>query len=148
MMRIRSTALVTIVAGVLLSAQEREVPRDSERLTLPGCAKGRTFITASTAEHEAIRSGVPEGRRFRMAGPGKLLKEIEAREGRMIELTGLVRKSQLADPGGVTIAGGRVRIGGRMPVSGSGDLRNDPGYNQVVIDVEAWRPLPDACPSR
>jgi hypothetical protein len=134
--------------GAAHAAQEREVPRDSERLTLPGCARGRTFVTASTAAHEAARSGVSDGRRFRMTGSRKLLDEIEARKGRMIELTGLVRKAHLGDPGGISVAGGRIRIGGRMPQAGVADPRYDPAYSQAVIDVEAWRPLPDACPPR
>ena len=59
----------------------------------------------------------------------------------MVGLTGLVRRSQLAGPGGIAIAGGRVRIGGATPR----DMRNDTGYSEVVIDVESWRPLSEPC---
>ena len=67
----------------------------------------------------------------------------------MLEVTGLVRKSQVGGPGGVAIAGGRVRIGGGH--AASSDLRrprHDPMYNVVVINVESFRPLTDECPSR
>jgi len=66
----------------------------------------------------------------------------------MVEVTGLVRTGQLAGPGGVAIAGGRIRIGGANPQAPISDARRDPLYNQVVIDVESWRQLPDPCPAR
>jgi len=44
------------------------------------------------------------------------------------------------------LAGGRVRIGGALPRD-PGRL-NDPVYNEVVIDVESWRGLPESCPAR
>ena len=62
----------------------------------------------------------------------------------MVEITGLVRKSDMAGPGGVSILGGRVRIGGATPR----DPVRDPMYNQVVIDVEGYQLLPDPCPTR
>ena len=62
----------------------------------------------------------------------------------MVEITGLVKKSDMAGPGGVTFMGGRVRIGGTTPR----DPMRDPMYNQVVIDVEGYQLLPDACADR
>ena len=73
-----------------------------------------------------------------------MLDDIKAREGSMVEITGLVRKADMAGPGGVTILGGRVRIGGATPR----DPVRDPMYNQVVIDVEGYQLLPDQCPDR
>jgi hypothetical protein len=73
-----------------------------------------------------------------------VLDDIKKRQGTMVEITGLVRKSDLSGPGGVTMLGGRVRIGGapqRDPV-------RDPMYNQIVIDVEGFQLLPDSCPTR
>lgn len=134
---------------VAVSAQERKVPKDSERLILSGCVNGRTFITAAAEEGETNRSGMEEGRRFRLGGSGKLLDEINARKGRRVEITGLVRKSQLGGPGGISIAGGRIRIGGRQPqTSIATDPARDPAYNQAVLDVEGWRALAEPCPSR
>lgn len=139
---------LALVAASALQAQERKVPKDSSRISIPGCAKDRTFIVAEAPEHEPVRSDVEAGRRFRLSGPKTILNEIKVHEGSMVEVTGLVRTSQLT-PGGVSIAGGRIRIGGAMP-QGSiyADPRRDPLYNQVVIDVESWRQLPDPCPTR
>ena len=142
-------AAVVVAFSSLTGAQERDVPKDSERLSLRGCARGRTFIVAPRSEHEPVRSDVEPGRRFRLSGPKKVLEEIKAREVTMIEVTGLVRKSQVGGPGGVAIAGGRIRIGGGMPRDPIySDPRRDPMYNEVVMDVESFRPLTDECPSR
>lgn len=140
-------ALALTTAG-LVYAQEREIPRDSERISIPGCAKGRTFIVASTPEHEPVRSELAPGRRFRLSGEKKLLEDIKRREGMMIEVTGLVRKAQLAGPGGVSVAGGRIRIGGSVPQDPISSPTRDPGYNQAVLDVEGWRQLTEPCPTR
>ena len=137
-----------LISGSLLHAQEKKVPKDSSRVSIPGCAKGRTFIVAQAPEHEPVRSDVEAGRRFRLSGPKKILNDIKIRERSMIEVTGLVRTAQLSGRGGVAIAGGRIRIGGAMPQTPISDPRRDPLYNQVVIDVESWRLLPESCPAR
>ena len=134
--------------GGLVLAQEREVPSDSSRISIPGCSKDRTFIVGSRPEDEPVRSDVAPGRRFRLNGPKKILDEIRAREGSTIEVTGLVRKSQVAGPGGIAIAGGRIRIGGAVPQSPTASPSQDPMYNVVVMDVESWRLLPGTCPAR
>jgi hypothetical protein len=142
------TAMAIALAATLAGAQERDVPKDSERLSLRGCARGRTFIVAPRSEHEPVRSDVEPGRRFRLSGPKKVLDGIKAREVNMIEVTGLVRKSQTGS-GGIPIAGGRIRIGGATPSAPIySEPSRDPRYNEVVMDVESFRPLPDECPSR
>ena len=141
--------LAVASSSLLADAQERDVPKDSERLALRGCARGRTFIVAPRSEHEPIRSDVEPGRRFRLSGPKKILDDIKAREVSMLEVTGLVRKSQVGGPGGVAIAGGRIRIGGGMPRDPIySDPRRDPMYNEVVMDVESFRTLAEECPAR
>ena len=121
--------------------QEKPVPKDSARISIPGCAKGQMFTVKESPEHES-RSSVRPGMRFRMAGKKDVLKEIKARESSMIEITGLVRKGQI-EPG-VSVAGGRVRIS-PGPAPGS-NVGNNPNYDQIVIDVEGWRPLSGECP--
>lgn len=149
-MRAIVIAAVVVLAGGPAAAQEREVPKDSERISIPGCARGRSFIVMPRDEIEPVRSDVQTGRRFRLSGPKTLLVEIKKAEANYVEVTGLVRKSQLHQPQGIPIAGGRVRIGGgpinRDPTQS--DPRRDPRYNEVVIDVESWRPLPESCPEQ
>ena len=139
-----SSALV-VSCGLVL-AQEKPVPKDSTRLTVPGCAYDRLFIVDLSPDHEMPRTDLKPGRRLRLSGPKKLLEEIKARQGDMVELTGLVRKSDLIEQG-VGLAGGRVRImPGRSPVGSTAG--RDSGVSQAVIDVESWRRLNTTCPSR
>ncbi len=148
-MRLLIGVVVAIAAGGLLAAQERDtVPKDSTRLSMRGCTKDRVFTSAPRAEHEPLGADIAPGRRFRLSGPRRVLDEIKAREGSMVEVTGLVRKNDLAGPGGVTMLGGRIRIGGARPQDPVGDPRRDPMYNVVVIDVEGFRPLLEPCPAR
>jgi hypothetical protein len=143
-----AAACVACLAGTAWG-QERPVPNDSARVAIPGCAKGRVFIVAATPEHEPTQADVAPGRRFRLSGPKDVLNDIKKREGRMIEVTGLVRKNDLKGPGGIAVAGGRVRIGGGVPQSPTGDpTRALSGYGQAVLDVEGWRELGENCSGR
>ena len=102
-----ATAVAALGIGSVTHAQDRPVPGDSARVSIPGCAKGRSFVVASTPEHEPTQADIAPGRRFRLSGPKDVLNDIKKREGRMIEITGLVRKAALTGPGGIAIAGGR-----------------------------------------
>jgi hypothetical protein len=147
MTRLLTLSLACTVC-LTLGAQEREVPKDSLRLSIPGCAKDRRFIVAERPGHEPVRSDIRSGRRFRLNGKKDLLNEIKKQDGTMIEVTGLVRKMDLEERG-LSMAGGRVRLGGALPRArmGGTDVGQDSGSTEVVLDVEAWRPLPEACPS-
>ncbi len=138
------SAMLLLAAAHVAAAQERPIPSDSTRISISGCAKDRTFIVDEPAGREITATGIQPGRRFRLSGPRRVLDDIRKREGTMVEITGLVRKSDVAGPGGVTILGGRVRIGGTLPR----DAIRDSMYNQVVIDVEGFQLLPDRCPTR
>ncbi len=138
------SAMLLLVVAHLAAAQERPIPSDSTRVSISGCAKDRTFIVDEPAGREITATGIQPGRRFRLSGPRRVLDDIKKREGTMVEITGLVRKSDVAGPGGVAILGGRLRIGGTAPR----DAIRDPMYNQVVIDVEGFQVLPDRCPTR
>ena len=147
MKRFLSAALVVLCSAPLFTQeQEREVPKDSTRLVLQGCARGRTFIVGPRTEHAPGNLEIEPGRRFRLNGPKEVLQEIRKREAMMVEVTGLVRKSQVSGPGGISIAGGRIRLGGALPRD-TGPTRSA-AYNEVVIDLEGWRALAEPCPDR
>jgi hypothetical protein len=146
MRQILTVTLVALSIPLLHAQDRRDVPKDSARVSIPGCAKGTRFIVVQTPGHEPVRSTLQPGRRFRLSGKKALLEEIKKEEGRMIEVTGLVRQSDLDGPGGVSVGG--VRIGGgppRAPVSSGG--RPEPGFNEAMLDVEGWRPLTEPCPA-
>jgi hypothetical protein len=81
-----------------------------------------------------------------MNGPKAVMNEIKSHESDEIELTGLIRKSDMKQQG-VRI-GDHVRIGPGPPPTGSNPGR-DYYSNQIMIDVEGWRPLTGgSCPAR
>ncbi|MGH9143357.1 MAG: hypothetical protein ACRD2I_19655 [Vicinamibacterales bacterium] len=145
-MRIASFVLFAFaIASAPLVAQERKpVPKDSVRVSIPGCTRGYVFTAGRRTVDEPGSVSVPEGMHFRMNGPRKLMAEIKAQEGSMIELTGITKKGQF-EPGGVAVGGG-VRIG-PGPAYGSGGL-GSPVASQISIDVEGWRPVEGRCPTR
>ncbi len=140
-----AAAMMLCSVAPLLSL-EGEVPKDSARLVLQGCARGRSFVVGPRSEHSPGSLEVVPGRRFRLNGAKKILGDIKKREARMIEVTGLVLKSQVSGPGGIAIAGGRIRIGGALPQDTN--PTRSAAYNEVVLDLEAWRILDESCPSR
>ncbi|MGE3277069.1 MAG: hypothetical protein AB7O67_18300 [Vicinamibacterales bacterium] len=141
----KTAVLLAMIAasGAGLVAQEKPVPKDSERVYVPGCADNRLFVVSPPREDQPGRSSVPAGTRLRMNGPKKLLDEIKAHRRDLIELTGLIRKGQF-EPGGVRLGPFRVTPG---PPPGSSPMRS-PNVEQVIIDVEGWRILPGECPDK
>jgi hypothetical protein len=149
-MRLHFTVLALLLSASVVAAQEGEkkVPKDSTRVTLQGCAKGRTFIVGPKSEHGSANLDIAPGRRFRLNGNKKLLAEIKSGEDRMVEITGLIKKADLNPPQGLAIAGGRVRIGGADPREPVGAPISSAPYNQITFDLESTRALPDRCPAQ
>lgn len=145
-MRLLAALIIAISTASLALAQEpKPVPDDSIRVAIPGCSKNQVFRAGTAAVDRPAGSLVPEGTRLRMNGPKKLMAEIKAQEGSKIEITGLVKRGQIAQDGiGIGIGGG-VRVGGGYPVSGSGGMPS-PGGGQLMIDVEGWRAIEGNCP--
>src|SRR4051794_28672438 len=102
-------AVALAVSSGLLRAQElKPVPKDSERVMVPGCSKGYIFTSGRRTQDEPGSGGVPDGLHLRMNAPKQMMAEIKAHEGSMIQITGLLKKGQYK-PDGVAIGGG-VRI--------------------------------------
>src|SRR5262249_50928669 len=116
-------------------AQEKPVPKNSVRVSIPGCTKGYVFTAGRRTVDEPGSTDIHPGMHIRMNGPKKLMADIKAHEGTMIVLTGLMKKGQFND--GVSLGGGvRVAPGGF----------GSPTAGQIQIDVEGWREIAGACP--
>ena len=135
-------AASALLSGPLVAQEEKKVPRDSIRVSIPGCTKGYVFTVGRRTADEPGSVSVPEGTHFRMNGPKKLIGEIKTQEGSMIVLTGITLKGQYL-PGGVALGGG-VRV---SPGPTGGGL-GSPVAGQLSIDVEGWRPTEGHCPSK
>src|SRR3979490_1103004 len=102
-------AAVAVLGGGLGAQEQNRGPRDSVRVSIPGCTKGYIFTAGRRTQDEPGSVNVPEGMHFRMNGPKKMMAEIKAHEGSMIEIIGITKKGQYK-PDGVGIGGG-VRVG-------------------------------------
>ena len=133
----------TLALSAPLSAQEKKIPKDSIRVTVPGCTKGQVFTAGPRTEDQPGRLDIPEGIHLRMNGPKKLIAEIRAHEGQMVQITGLMKKGQYNQQGFPIGGGVRVIPGTGGPV-GSRPAVGTEGVN--YIDVESWQPAPGSCP--
>ena len=143
------SAVITIAFTVLsgsLAAQDKPVPKDSLRVTVPGCAKGYVFTAGPKTEDQVGRSDVPEGMHLRMTGPKSTMAEIKAHEGQMIQITGLMKKGQYNSTG-INIGGG-VRITPGPPTAGGSNRPANTIASPNYLDVESWQPTVGSCPSR
>ena len=102
------------------------------------------FTVGRDPEHESSFT-IELGTKIRLEGDKKVLADVKAHEGSMVELTGLMKRSDMVQPG-VGLAGGRVRITPVMP-NGRG-VGRDPGPSPPVLDVESYRLLNASCPNR
>ena len=139
------TVAVAVLSGPLIAQEEKPVPKDSVRVSIPGCSKGYVFTAGRRTPDQPGSVDIREGMHLRMNGPKKLIAAIRAHEGSMVEITGLVKRGQ-HDPGGVGIGGGvRITPG---PAPTGGRLSAAPIASQILIDVEGWRTAVGDCPSR
>jgi hypothetical protein len=112
--------------------EKPKVPKDSIQAVITGCLKGHV-IRASDVRQTDTTSGVNiTGHTFRVAGKKEVMALVKENDGRRVELTGLIKKSSLIEPG-VKFKGGRVMVGGGA--SGGTGARIDPAENVVVIDT-------------
>ena len=88
-------ALALLAASSSLFSQERPVPKDSTRLSISGCARGRVFTVGRDPEHESSSFVVELGMKFRLEGDKKVLADIKAHEASMVEITGLMKQSDV-----------------------------------------------------
>ena len=138
-------AAAAMLSGAVSAQEQKPVPKDSMRVAIPGCTKGYIFTAGRRTVDEPGSVSVPEGTHFRMNAPKKMIGELKAEEGTMIEITGVTKKGQFL-PGGVGVGGG-VRIG-PGPRMGGGTPGGSPVADQLSIDVEGWRPIDGRCPTR
>ena len=96
-MKITAAFLLAIALGcaALVAQETKPVPKDSVRLSIPGCTRGYVFTAGPRNSDQPGSFEIPEGMHLRMNGDKKLMAEIKAHEGSMVEITGLMKKSQV-----------------------------------------------------
>jgi hypothetical protein len=136
---------IAVVTTPLVAQETKPVPKGSVRVAIPGCTKGYVFTAGPRTEEAAGSVDVPPGMHMRMNAPKKMMAEIKAHEGTLIEITGLMKKGQYG-PSGIGLGGGVRITPGQNPQSGT--LSMGAPATQVVIDVEGWRPVAGECSAR
>jgi hypothetical protein len=142
----RPTLVLTLCAlsGSWLMAQEtKPVPKDSVRVSIPGCAKGAAFTTVRPSADQPGTYDVPAGVHMHMNGAKSLMSAIKSHQEAMIEITGTVRRDDLRQDG-INVKGVRISPG-PSPSSGGG-TGGVPIPPQIQIDVESWRQIAGTCP--
>ena len=141
-----ASATVLAVPGPIAAQQEGQekpkVPKDSIMAVLTGCIRGRV-IRATDVRQTDTTSGVNvTGRTFRISGKRNVMDIVKEKDGQIVEMTGLIKKSALIEPG-MKFKGGRVIVGGS---SGSGpNSVPSPAENVVVIDALTVTPTGGSC---
>jgi hypothetical protein len=143
-MKIAIAIALAVSTGALAAQERKPVPKDSVRVSIPGCTKGYVFTAGRRTADQPGSVDIPEGMHLRMNGPKKMMADIKAHEGSMIEITGLVRKGQF-NPDGVRLGRGVRITPGPAPAAGS--LPASPIAKEIQIDVEGWRVALGNCPS-
>jgi hypothetical protein len=141
--------LACLLGVAPLVAQQEEkpkpVPKDSLRVVITGCVKGRVIRAADVRQPDTT-SGLPiTSKTFRLEGKRDVMKGVQAVNGQRAEVTGLIKKSALIEPG-VNVMGGRVKIGsGTNGTAGSPGSTPSPAENVLVLDVEGVQAIAGSC---
>jgi hypothetical protein len=141
-------ACVIAAAPLTVAAQQEErpkVPKDSYLVTVTGCLKGRVLKAADVRQEDTASGPVIRNHAFRVAGKKDVMKLVKDNDEQRVEVTGLIRKSALMEPG-VKFKGGRVVVGGGTMSSGTSNLPN-PAENVLVLDAWSVQALGGSCGS-
>jgi hypothetical protein len=137
--------VVLMLVSWLASAspvQEQErptVPKDSVKVVVNGCLKGRVLRTSEVRPVDA-ESGpdVRYLRTFRIAAKKDVMSSVKAQDGHVVEITGLLKKADL-QPRGLRV--GRVVIGGGTPMADP-TRRGLPDPSEQIIVMDALSVVP------
>jgi hypothetical protein len=131
--------------GVPQEAKQEKprVPKDSIELVVTGCLSGRVLAIADLRQTDVESGPDIRARSLRVAGKKDVMKEIKRENHHLVEVTGIVRRSDLSEPG-IKIGKGIV-IGGGKPMAGSPGARPAPSEFIPVIDVQSVRLRSTSC---
>ena len=139
-------AFACLLAAAPLAAQQEEkpkVPKDSYLVTVVGCLKGRVLKAADIRQVDTTSGPVIRNSAFRLTAKKDVMNQVKENDGQRVEVTGLIKKSALMEPG-VKFKGGRVVIGGGTMASGTSNTP-DPAENVLVLDASSLQALGGSC---
>jgi len=142
-----SLTLAFVIAAVSPATQQEEkpkVPKDSIMAVVTGCLKGRVLRASDVRQPDTMSGVTIRNHAFRVAGKKDVIEDVKKYDGERVEITGLIKKNALRDPG-VKFMGGRVVVGGST--TGGTSQMPDPAENVVVLDAIAVAALGGSCSS-
>jgi hypothetical protein len=143
-----AAAPLTALAAAPQEPQEGsiKVPKDSLLVVITGCIKGRVIRSADVRQVDTTSGYNVRGTTFRLAGKKDVMNAVKEEDGHQAEVTGLIKKSSLIEPG-IKFKGGRVVIGGGSSAGTTGSLPS-PAENVLVLDALTIRGLSGTCESQ
>lgn len=153
-----SNSIALILAtcfGVALGAAQQEAPpvkKGETRLVVTGCLTGRVLTATRNPDEKAEVVTGPDvvGRSFRVSGAKDVTAALRKYNRGLVEVTGTVRTTDLAQGPGFNMGSTRVTVGvapGTDP-SRPGSQATTPVANVVVLDATLVRSLSSTCPIR
>jgi len=141
-------ALACLIAAAPLAVQAQQedrpkVPKDSYLVTVVGCLKGRVLRAADVRQEDTTSGPTIRNHSFRLAGKKDVMAQVKENDEQRVEISGLIKKSALMEPG-VKFKGGRVVVGGGTMASGTSNLP-DPADNVLVLDALTVQALGGSC---
>ncbi len=141
------TIALAVVLGLAAPQETKKekprVPKDSIELVVTGCLSGRVLAISDVRQTDVESGPDIRARSLRVAGKKEVMKDVKRENHHLVEVTGIVRKADLAEPG-VKIGKGIVISGGR-PMAGSPGARPAPTEFIPVIDVQSVRLRSTSC---
>jgi len=141
---------LTLLLALMSSPQEKtqehpKVPKDSIMLVVTGCLKGRVLAVSDVRQEDTQSGPIVKSKSFRVSGKKEVMKDVKDNDGHLVDVTGIVKKSSLIEPG--IKVGKSVTIGGGPPVAGSGGTTPIPNEYIPVLDAESVRTRASSCSS-
>jgi hypothetical protein len=132
--------MILLLVMMFLAPQETtqekpRVPKDSIELTVVGCLKGRALSTIENRQVDVESGPYVGARTFRLAGKRAVMDEVKRQDGHLVEVVGIVKRSDLDDKG---VKIGRVTVAPASPASGGRGMPS-PAQDVAVMDVESVR---------
>src|SRR5262245_58845533 len=140
-------AAVPLVAvpGTIGGQQEEhpKVPKDSILVNVTGCLRGNVVRAEDVRQPDTTSGITVRNRSFSLAGKKDVKTAIKEADGQRVEISGLIKKSALMEPG-MKFKGGRVVVGGGTSSTPTSSLP-DPSDNVPVMDVLTVQQLGGSC---
>jgi hypothetical protein len=141
--------LACLLAGAPLAPQQEQerpkIPSDSVEVTIMGCLNKRMLVASDVRQTDVQSGPMVRNHAFRLQGKKDLVEVVKKNNKQRVEVTGLIKKSALIEPG-VRFRGGRVVVGGGT--SGMGPAPNrapDPAENVPVLDMSSIQLIGGSC---